>query len=251
MKVLGIDIGGTGIKGAPVDTRKGVLLEDRHRIATPHPATPSAVTKAVCRIVEHFSWRGPIGIAMPAAVKDGRLLTAANISPRWLGVNAADRFGKATGHRVIVVNDADAAGLAEMQFGAGRRRRGLVIMVTIGTGIGTAIFIDGRLVPNTELGHLILRGRAAETWASARVREKKGLSWQRWARRVDSYLHLLNRYFWPDLFIIGGGVSKKAPRYLSLLTLPTPIVPAALLNDAGIIGAALAYERSRQSASSR
>lgn len=251
MKVLGIDIGGSGIKGAPVDTRKGKLLEDRLRIATPRPATPAAVIKAVGRIVDHFSWRGPIGVALPAVVKDGRIRTAANISRRWLGVHAGDRIARITGRRVVVVNDADAAGYAEMQFGAGRRRRGLVIMVTLGTGIGTALFIDGHLVPNTELGHLVLRGRAAEAWASARVRETKSLSWVKWARRVDAYLHLLHRYFWPDMYIIGGGVSRKAERFIPRLTLPAPIVPAALQNDAGIIGAALAYERSRGSARSR
>jgi polyphosphate glucokinase len=151
-------------------------------------------------------------------------------------------FSEATDRKVSVVNDADAAGCAEMAFGAGRGQKGLVIMVTLGTGIGTALFIDGRLVPNTELGHLTLRGRDAERWAAASVRERNNLSWEAWARRLDAYLHLLHGYFWPDLFIIGGGVSKKADRYLSLLTIPEPVVAARLRNDAGIIGAALAFK---------
>jgi polyphosphate glucokinase len=243
MRVLGIDIGGSGIKGAPVDTKRGVLLKKRFRIPTPQPATPRAVLKAVRELVEHFCWRGPVGICLPAVVKNGRVRTAANISHAWLGVHAAERIAQATKCEVSVINDADAAGRAEMQFGVGRNRQGLVIMVTLGTGIGTAVFIDGHLVPNTELGHLPVRGRDAETWASASVRERKNLSWEKWARRVDVYLHQLHRFFWPDLFIIGGGVSKKAAHYLSHLTLPTPIVPARLLNDAGIIGAALTYEQ--------
>jgi polyphosphate glucokinase len=246
IKILGIDVGGSGIKGAPVDTRRGKLLEERHRIATPQPATPRAVARTVGEIAKHFHWKGPIGCAVPAVVKSGRLRTAANISRSWLGVNAAERFAGTSGCRVSVINDADAAGYAEMHFGAGRRRRGLVIMVTLGTGIGTALFINGHLVPNTELGHLTLRGRDAETWAAASVREEKGLGWKKWARRLDAYLHLMHAYFWPDLFIIGGGVSKKTDKFLHMLTLPTPIVPARLRNDAGIIGAALAYEHERR-----
>lgn len=225
-----------------MDTRRGTLLAERYRIETPQPATPRAVTRVVGEIARHFDWKGPIGCAVPAVVKDGRLRTAANISRSWLGVDAAERFAHATGHPVSVINDTDAAGYAEMHFGAGRGRRGLVIMVTLGTGIGTALFINGHLVPNTELGHLMLRGRDAETWAAASVREDKGLGWKKWARRVDAYLHLLHAYFWPDLFILGGGVSKTSDKFLHLLTLPTPIVPAKLLNEAGIIGAALAYE---------
>lgn len=246
MKVLGIDIGGTGIKGAPVDTGGGKLLAKRYRIATPQPATPAAVAESVARIVRHFEWRGAVGCAVPAVVKDGRVRTAANISRRWLGVDAARIFSEASTCRVSVINDTDAAGYAEMHFGAGRRRSGLVIMVTLGTGIGTALFIDGQLVPNAELGHLLLRGRDAERWAAAIVRESEGLSWKKWSRRLDAYLHLLHRYFWPDLFIIGGGVSKKWRKFLPRLTLPAPIVPAKLRNDAGIVGAALAYEYSRQ-----
>jgi polyphosphate glucokinase len=245
IKVLGIDVGGTGIKAAPVDTRSGKLLAKRHRLDTPQPATPEAVAGTICELVEHFRWKGPLGCAVPAVVKDGRLRTAANISQRWLGVSAVTLLNKATGRPVSVINDADAAGYAEMTFGAGRRRSGLVIMVTLGTGIGTALFINGHLVPNTELGHLALRGRDAETWAAESVREAKSLSWKKWSRRVDAYLHLLQSYFWPDLFIIGGGVSKQWEKFLPRLTLPTPIVAARLRNDAGIVGAALAYEHHR------
>lgn len=241
MKVLGIDVGGSGIKGAPVDTRRGVLTARRYRLATPDPATPEAIAATIARIATHFRWRGPIGCSIPAVVKRGLVRTAANISRNWLGVNAVGRFEAATGCRVTVVNDADAAGEAEMRFGAGRGRRGVVIVVTLGTGIGTALFTDGHLVPNTELGHLTLRGRAAERWAAESVRGAKGLSWKKWSRRLDEYVHLLHRHFWPDLIIIGGGVSRKWRKFLPRLTLPTPIVPARLRNDAGILGAALAY----------
>jgi len=248
VKALGIDIGGTGIKGAPVDTRRGKLLARRYRVATPRPATPKAVAETVAKVVQHFRWKGPVGCAVPAVVKDRRLRTAANISRSWLGVDAYQVLGEATGCRVAVINDADAAAYAEMHFGAGRRRTGLVIMVTLGTGIGTALFINGHLVPNTELGHLELRGRDAEKRAAESVRVAKGLGWKKWSRRVDEYLHLLQRYFWPDLFIVGGGVSKKWRKFLPRLTLPTPIVPARLRNDAGIVGAALAYEHERRRA---
>lgn len=251
MRVLGIDIGGSGIKGAPVDTATGRLLAERKRIATPQPATPQAVARTVREIARHFDWSGPIGCALPAVVKNGRLRTAANISRSWLGVDAVALLHKHTGCRVSVINDADAAGYAEMHFGAGRNREGLVIMVTLGTGIGTALFINGHLVPNTELGHLTLRGRDAETWAAESVREKKDLGWKKWARRLDAYLRLLQDYFWPDAFIIGGGVSKKWRKFLPRLKLITPVVPARLRNEAGIIGAALAFHHERRRARQR
>jgi polyphosphate glucokinase len=248
IEVLGIDIGGSGIKGAPVDTARGRLLAARFRVATPRPATPHAIARAVARVVAQFRWKGPVGCALPAVVKDGRARTAANIDPGWLRVDARALLGKAVGRRVSLINDADAAGYAELTFGAGRRRSGLVIMVTLGTGIGTALFINGHLVPNTELGHLVLRGRDAETWASDRARHRKGLGWKKWARRVDAYLQLLQRYFWPDLIIIGGGVSRKWRKFLPRLTLATLVVPAKLRNDAGIIGAALSCEHERRRA---
>jgi polyphosphate glucokinase len=246
MQIRGIDIGGTGIKGAPVDTRTGKLLAERFRVETPQPATPNAVTGAVGEVVRHFEWRGPMGCAMPAVVQRGRVRTAANISKRWLGVNAVERFHAATRCAVSVINDADAAGYAEMHFGAGCGKSGLVVMVTLGTGIGTALFINGHLVPNTELGHMELDCKEAEKRAAESVRVAKDLSWKKWAQRVDAYLHALHRYFWPDLFIIGGGVSKKHAKFLPRLTVSTRVVPARLLNDAGIIGAALAHEHERQ-----
>jgi polyphosphate glucokinase len=248
MRVLGIDIGGTGIKGAPVDTARGVLLADRYRIETPEPATPKAVAGTVAEIAKHFAWKGPIGCTLPSVIQGGKVRTAANIDKSWLGEDAARRLARATGCRVSVINDADAAGYAELHFGAGRGKTGLVILVTLGTGIGSALFINGHLVPNTELGHLRLHGRDAEKWAAESVRESKDLSWKKWSRRVDQYLHLLQRYFWPDLIIVGGGVSKKAAKFLPRLTLPVRVVPAKLLNEAGIIGAALAFEHEKRRA---
>jgi polyphosphate glucokinase len=240
--VLGIDIGGTGIKGAPVDTRSGQLLADRHRILTPHPATPDAVTGVVGELAKFFDWTGPTGATFPAVVKDGVARTAANVDPAWIGTNAASEFSQAIGGEVTVVNDADAAGVAEMTFGVGKGRRGLVIMVTLGTGIGSALFMDGALVPNTELGHLKMGKHDAEHRAAESVREVDGLSWKEWAARVEEYLVMVEALFSPDLFIIGGGVSKKADKYVPRLTaVQTEIVPAQLLNEAGIVGAALAH----------
>lgn len=240
--VLGIDIGGTGIKGAPVDTRSGRLLADRHRVLTPHPATPTAVADVVAELARYFDWTGPTGATFPAVVKDGVARTAANVDQAWIGANAAQMFSKAIGGDVTVVNDADAAGVAEMTFGAGKDRRGLVIMVTLGTGIGSALFIDGVLVPNTELGHLEMGKHDAEHHAAASVRDEHHLSWKDWAARVEEYLVMVEALFAPDLFIIGGGVSKKAEKFVPRLTaVQTEIVPAQLLNDAGIVGAALAH----------
>ncbi len=246
MRVLGIDIGGSGIKGAPVDTRRGKLLAERHRIPTPQPATPEAVAATVAQLIRHFDWKGPVGCALPAVVQQGYVRTAANISKSWLGIHAPRLFRKAGRLPVTVINDADAAVYAEMHLGAGRRRSGLVIIVTLGTGIGTALFINGHLVPNTELGHIQIRGRDAETWAAASVREAKNLSWKKWSHRVDVYLQHMQRYFWPDLFIIGGGVSRKHAKFLPRLSVAARVVPARLGNDAGIVGAALAYEHERQ-----
>lgn len=239
MNVLGIDIGGTGIKGAPVNIGKGTLLAERFRVDTPAPATPSTVAKAVLEVVAHFNWRGPIGVTMPAVVKDGVVLTAANIDKSWLGCDAQSLFTKATRRRVVVMNDADAAGVAEMRFGAGRKQHGLVVMVTLGTGIGTALHFRQTLIPNSELGHIQVRGRDAEKRSSNRVREKKDLSWKKWGGQVNEYLCSLEALLWPDLFIIGGGVSKKADKFLRYLQCQAPVKPAQLGNDAGIVGAAL------------
>ena len=240
--VLGIDIGGTGIKGAPVDTRSGQLLADRHRILTPHPATPDAVTEVVAELAKFFDWTGPTGATFPAVVKDGVARTAANVDPAWIGTNAAKMFSTAIGGEVTVVNDADAAGVAEMTFGVGKDRQGLVIMITLGTGIGSALFIDSELVPNTELGHLKMGKHDAERVAADSVRELDGLSWKDWSKRVEEYLLMVEALFTPDLFVIGGGVSKKADKFFPHLgKVQTEVVAAQLLNEAGIVGAALAH----------
>ena len=239
MHCLGIDIGGSGIKGAPVAVSTGELTAERHRIETPQPATPDAVADVVARVVDHFGWEGPIGTTFPAVVRDGVVFTAANVDRSWIGTDAAKLFGARTGRDVVVMNDADLAGVAEMRFGAGKGVKGEVVMITLGTGIGSALFYDGVLVPNTELGHLELDAQDAEALASGRAREEDDLSWKAWAKRVSAYLHSLEDLLWPDLFIIGGGVSKRAEKFVPHLDIRTPVVPAALLNNAGIVGAAL------------
>lgn len=243
MKVLGIDIGGTGIKGAIVDTKKGQLLTERYRIATPQPATPSAVIETVEKVIAEFDWHGPIGCGFPAAVKHEIVKTAANIDNSWIGLNAAAKIQKDTGCPTHLVNDVDAAGFAEMKFGAGKHHKGTVMMVAVGTGIGTAIFIDGRLLPNTELGHLYLHGMEAEHYAANSVRESEELDWETWGKRLNEYLQHLESLFWPDLIILGGGVSKKFEHYKRFIQLDASIVPALNRNNAGIIGAALAAKR--------
>lgn len=240
MTLLGIDIGGTGIKGAPVDVETGKLLAERFRIPTPHPALPNAVADVVSNIASHFKYSGPTGVTFPAVIKQGVVYTAANVDPSWITTNAGELFSKHVGGPVAVVNDADAAGIAEMRFGAGRDRKGVVIMLTLGTGIGSAIFLDGKLMPNTEFGHLKIRGKDAEKRASEKVREDKGLSWKQWSKRLLEVLEEMEKLFSPDLFIIGGGASKKADKFLQYLSTKTEviIVPAQMQNDAGIIGAA-------------
>jgi polyphosphate glucokinase len=245
MELLGIDIGGSGVKGALVEVNNGLLAAERVRLPTPQPATPGAVADTVAAVVAHFKWKGRIGCAFPAVIKDGIAYSAANVDRSWIGTKGEELFRQRTGCPVRLVNDADAAGMAEMTFGAGKGQMGVVLMITLGTGIGSALFGDGRLVPNTELGHLEMGGKLAERRASDRVRKKKRLSWKRWAARVDEYLHYLERLLSPDLFIIGGGVSKKHNKFLPLLTLHIPTVPAQLLNDAGIVGAALAAKTLR------
>ncbi len=243
--ILGIDIGGSGIKGAPVDINAGNLLEDRLRIETPKPATPEAVTKVILQLVEHFNWQGkPIGCAIPAIVKQGTVLSAANIDKSWLGTNVQELFEKATNSTVFALNDADAAGIAEMAYGAGKGSSGTVLILTFGTGIGSALFTHGLLAPNTELGHLdVGKHEDVEKWAAARVREEKDISWKKWGKRVNTYLKHINMLLSPDLIIIGGGVSKKSEKFFEFLEVGTKVVPAKLLNEAGIIGAALAAHR--------
>ena len=242
MSVLGIDVGGSGIKGAPVDLAAGQLAAERHKLATPRPATPEAVAAAVVELAGRFATPRRVGVVVPAVVKHGVAWTAANIDPAWIGCDVGLLLHDALGCPVQVLNDADAAGLAEMRFGAGAGQRGTVVMLTLGTGIGSAVFSGGVLVPNTEFGHLDLRGKPAERRASALVRETQELSGEKWAGRLTELLVALEGLLWPDLFIIGGGVSSKHARFLPLLRCRTPVVPATLGNDAGIVGAALAAD---------
>jgi polyphosphate glucokinase len=239
-EILGIDIGGSGIKAALVDVVRGEFKTERLRIDTPQPATPEAVAAVVAKMAREFAWQGPIGCTFPAIVKNGVTLSAANVDKGWIGLNARALFERVTGRPVLVMNDADAAGLAEMTCGAGRDKRGVVFVLTFGTGIGSAVFLDGRLLPNTELGHLELAGREVEPTTSNAARKREDLSWKHWAARVDRYLKHLDFLFSPDLFILGGGVSKRHDKFLPLLSVKAPVVPAQLQNDAGIIGVALA-----------
>ena len=240
MELLGVDIGGSGIKAAPVDVTAGALTRERIKVLTPQPSKPKVVAEAVRGLVGQFGWSGKAGITFPGVVTDGVIRTAANLDPAWIGVNARDLFGSATGLEVRVLNDADAAGLAEMRFGAGAGQQGTVVMLTFGTGIGSALFINGVLVPNTEFGHIEIRGKDAEKRASERAREVHDLDWAQWAGRVDEYMIHLEALLWPELFIVGGGVSRKSDKFLPLLAgLRARVVPAKMLNDAGIVGAAL------------
>jgi len=239
VETLGIDIGGSGIKGAPVDVERGALTRDRYKILTPQPATPDAVAAVVAEVAGHFEWQGPIGCTFPGVVRRGVVYSAANVDKSWVGVDGDALFEKATGSPVTLLNDADAAGLAEMRFGAGKGRDGVVLLLTFGTGIGSALFVDGKLVPNTELGHLEFRGDEAEHYAAARVRKEEKLSWHEWGRRVDRLLEHLDVVFSPDLFIVGGGVSRKFERFSEAIELDATVVSAELQNEAGIIGAAL------------
>jgi polyphosphate glucokinase len=240
MNILGIDVGGSGIKGAPVDIQAGKLVAERLRIPTPVPAEPRPVAQVVEQIARSFQWKGPIGIGFPAPIKAGVAMMAANVSPEWVGVNADDLFTQVTGCDCTLFNDADSAGLAEMAFGAGRGNTGTVIMITLGTGIGSAVFYGGRLLKNTEFGHIEIEGHEAESRASAAAREREDLSWKKYAHRLDIYLKTMEKLFWPDLFIVGGGISKNSDKFLPLLTVQVPVVAAQLLNEAGIIGAAMA-----------
>ena len=252
---IGIDVGGSGIKGAPVDLAGGRFAAERRREPTPKPATPDAVAAVVAEIAagiladlpDDDARSVPLGITFPAVIQDGVARTAANVDPAWVGTDAAALFAEATGRDrrgVHVVNDADAAGVAEARFGAARDVRGVVLLATLGTGIGTALMVDGVLVPNSELGHLEVDGHDAETRASDAARERDDLGWHAWANRLTTYFRAVEALLWPDLIVVGGGVSKKHEKFLHLIDVRTPLVPAALLNQAGIIGAAvLAGER--------
>jgi len=236
---VGIDIGGTGIKAGPVDLAQGTLLAERERVDTPRPATPEAILESVRGVVERIDATGTIGITLPAVVLHGVVKTASNIDPEWIGTDAIDLFSSALGRPCGVVNDADAAGMAELRFGAGMGQAGTVILVTLGTGIGSGLFVDGVLVPNAELGHLHLHHGDAEKWAAESAREREDLSWKDWGQRISQYLELVESLLWPDLFIIGGGVSRRADKFLPFVECRTRVVPAALHNDAGIVGAAM------------
>jgi polyphosphate glucokinase len=237
---FGIDIGGSGMKAAVVDLDTGELVSERRRIRTPQPATPTAMADVVRELVSAHEWSGPVGVGFPGIVRRGVVHSAANIDDSWLGVDANAVFSAACGSDVTMVNDADAAGLAEMRWGVGRGVDGVVLLLTFGTGIGSGLFVDGTLVPNTELGHLELDGRDAETHAAASARERDGISWTQWASRVERYLQHVEMLFSPDLIIVGGGASKQAERWLPQIEITTPIEPAAMANNAGIAGAALA-----------
>lgn len=239
--VLGIDVGGSGIKGALVDIHTGTQMMERFRIDMPQPSVPEAAAQVVAEIAAHFEWKGVIGCGFPAIIKKGVALSAANIDHAWIGTNAEKIFSEATGCPVYVSNDADVAGVAEMQYGAGKGVGGVVIMITIGSGLGTAIFNNGVLLPNTELGHMYLSGmhKDAESYASNGAQKREHLSWKRWAMRFDEYLHHIAFLFSPDLIILGGGSSKYFDTFSRFITLDTKVVPAKMFNSAGIVGAAV------------
>ncbi|MFI5262177.1 MAG: polyphosphate--glucose phosphotransferase [Candidatus Limnocylindrales bacterium] len=245
-RALGIDIGGTGIKGAVVDLASGTLVSDRVRERTPQPATPTAVVEVAGRVCERLSeggWLTPDmcgGAGFPAVIKDGRSMSAANVDAAFIGAPVQQMLSDRLGRPIVVINDADAAGLAEVAFGAGRGQAGVVMLLTIGTGIGSALLVDGQLVPNTELGHLQLHGRDAERLVGGAARERRGLGWKAWAHQFNAYLALIETYFSPDLIILGGGVSKEIARYGRYLETRAPLVAAAMLNTSGIVGAAMA-----------
>jgi polyphosphate glucokinase len=240
MHALGIDIGGTGMKAAPVDVTTGKFLADRVKVDTPRPALPDPMADVVKQLTTAFKWSGPVGITFPGVVTDGVTRTAHNLDPAWIGLDAAELFAKAAGNPVRVMNDADAAGVAEMTFGAGADERGTVLMLTFGTGIGSALFIKGVLVPNTEFGHIEIRGRDAESRASENAKNLHDLSWEKWAGRVEEYLQRVEALISPQLIIVGGGISRQADKWVPRLTgIRAHIVPAALHNDAGIVGAAM------------
>lgn len=242
MKVLGIDIGGSAFKGAPVDLKTGRLLAERHRVEIHSPCTLREGLAAARAIVRHFNWKGPVGLGFPGIVEDGRIGEVGNLGEVWVGQNGAALFRRATGCRVRLINDADAAGLAEMRFGRGRGKRGTVILLTFGTGIGSALFHDGRLFPNAEFGHIPWRGKPFERYAAASARKRARLEWKEWAGRVNTYLAVVERLCSPRLIILGGGVSKKAHKFLADIRAKAQVVPARLHNDAGIVGAALVWQ---------
>ncbi|TAG56478.1 MAG: ROK family protein [Cytophagales bacterium] len=239
MNILGVDIGGSGIKGAVVNTVTGELLQERFRLDTPIPATPQAVASTVKQLVQHFEWKGKIGVGFPAVIRKGIAKTAANVDASWVNIDVDKLISETTSCETNVINDADAAGIAEMKFGIGKNKKGVVLMITVGTGIGSALFYDGKLIPNTEYGHLFYKGEVAEKFCSDSARKKIDLKWDEWAKRFNLFLKHLERTISPDLIIIGGGVAKKQEKYFHLLSLDTEIKIATLENNAGIVGAAM------------
>lgn len=242
MKILGIDIGGSAFKGAPVDTKTGKLLAERLRVEIGSPCSLAEGREAARQIARHFQWKGPVGIGFPAIVLGDKIADVGNLGKEWQGQNGAALFSRAMGAKVKLLNDADAAGLAEMKFGAGRGQQGTVLMLTFGTGIGSALFYRGRLFPNAELGYIPWRGKPIEHYASAAARKRARLDWPEWTDRVNLYLKVVERLFSPELIIIGGGVSKKSDKWFKYIQAQAKVVPAAMENDAGIVGAALAWE---------
>lgn len=239
-EVLGIDFGGSGIKGAPVDTKSGKLLDERHRIPTPDPSSPKQVAKAIKELVKHFKWEGPVGCGFPAVVQNGVVRTAANIDKSWINTDARKLLKDTLKLPVWIINDADAAGLAEVKLGAGAGFKGAIVVLTVGTGIGSSLFIKGKLYPNTELGHVEFKGMDAEVYASDATRKKENLDWEAWGKRLNEYLSHIEFLCWPEMIILGGGASKKLDLFKDQLNLKAKIVPAKFLNEAGIIGAAMA-----------
>ncbi|BBZ04932.1 polyphosphate glucokinase [Mycolicibacterium chitae] len=238
---FGIDVGGSGVKGGIVDLDTGKLVGERFKLATPQPATPDAVAETIAAVVAHFDWTGPLGVTYPGVVTEGIVRTAANVDDAWLGTNVAEVISKALGGQsVTVLNDADAAGLAEERFGAGRNNSGVVVLLTFGTGIGSAVIHNGLLLPNTEFGHIEVDGKEAEHRAASSIKERKDWSYERWTKEVTKVLVAVENAIWPDLIIVGGGISRKADKWVPLLGNRTPVVAAALQNTAGIVGAAMA-----------
>jgi polyphosphate glucokinase len=241
MEILGIDVGGTGIKAAIVNTETGELITEKHRIRTPKPATPEAVSKVIQRMINHFKWNGIVGCGFPTPLIHGKCLSGGNLHEDWKNTQVDELFNKKIGNKFYIVNDADAAGLAEINFGAGKNKKGVIVMVTLGTGIGSAIFYDGKLLPNTEFGHVLNKdGIVFEKYCADSIRKKEKLSYRKWGKRLHQYFKHLNLLLSPDLFIIGGGISKKIEKFESRIKISTSIVAAEAENEAGIIGAALA-----------
>lgn len=239
MKALGIDIGGSALKGAPVDTKSGRLLAERLRIATPEPLSPPQMAKAIAEMCAHFKWRGPIGVGFPGAIEGSTIWTSANLHPKFIGADGAKLFGKATGCPVRMINDAAAAGVAEMRFGAGRNFMGKALILTLGTGVGSCLAYQGVVVP-LELGHFPWKnGKGAEKYVAASVREEKDLGWEEWGERLRDYIKVLEELLWPELIIIGGGVSSKHRKFFKYLKPRAKLMPAEFFNQAGIVGAAL------------